>query len=216
MASKTAQRILFTSLELFNQDGEANVTSVDIANELDISPGNLYYHFKGKEEIINELFTMYKTRLNGLLFSPSSSSLAIKEFFHFLYLIFETSHLFRFLYRNPSDLANKYPHIEKSITRLVKEKEKGLEAILHGFVSRQAIAIPEQDIQHLNELIIMVITQHLNFYLMKNEDINDESIIYRGLSLIFFAVSPWLVMDSEDKLSLYHLITTGAFNQQDE
>jgi len=67
---KTRDRILVTSLALFNEEGEANTTTIDIANELDISPGNLYYHFKGKDQIIDELFQQYELALGSTLAAP--------------------------------------------------------------------------------------------------------------------------------------------------
>ena len=65
---KTAQKILLTALTLFNEHGENTVTSVDIALELDISPGNLYYHFKGKDSLVSALMKMHEQPLFELLF----------------------------------------------------------------------------------------------------------------------------------------------------
>ena len=67
---KTAQRILTTATQLFNERGERNVTASDIALELDISPGNLYYHFKGKDGILSALFKNYYRELAGMLAAP--------------------------------------------------------------------------------------------------------------------------------------------------
>ncbi len=52
----TRDRILEAALELFNKNGSANVTTHHIAAECGISPGNLYYHFRNKTEIIRALF----------------------------------------------------------------------------------------------------------------------------------------------------------------
>ena len=72
---KTRDRILDTSLLLFNSLGEPNVTTLLISDELEISPGNLYYHFKGKEEIIDELFSLFESELSDILKAPVEAQL---------------------------------------------------------------------------------------------------------------------------------------------
>jgi len=53
---KTKEKIILTSIELFNKSGVVAVTTNHIAKELAISPGNLYFHFRNKEEIIRQIF----------------------------------------------------------------------------------------------------------------------------------------------------------------
>ena len=72
--------IILVSLQLFNEVGESNLTAVDIANELDISPGNLYYHFKGKEEIIAELFKHFSSQLEQFMnLEPEGEDLLLEN-----------------------------------------------------------------------------------------------------------------------------------------
>ncbi len=52
----TRKRILDAARKLFNENGTSHVSTNLIARELGISPGNLYYHYRNKEEIIRELY----------------------------------------------------------------------------------------------------------------------------------------------------------------
>jgi AcrR family transcriptional regulator len=65
-AERTHERILDGALELFNRDGTTAVTTNHIAAHLGISPGNLYYWFAGKPEIIRALFTRFASSYAAL------------------------------------------------------------------------------------------------------------------------------------------------------
>lgn len=55
---KTRDRILEKALELFNERESGAVTTNHISAAIGISPGNLYYHFRNREEIIRNIFDM--------------------------------------------------------------------------------------------------------------------------------------------------------------
>ena len=67
---KTRERILDTALGLFNAEGTAAVSTNHIADALGISPGNLYYHFRNKEEIIRALCERLFDRWDALFALP--------------------------------------------------------------------------------------------------------------------------------------------------
>ena len=204
---KTAEKILLTSLEMFNQHGEANVTCVDIAIELDISPGNLYYHFKGKEAIVNALFDMYLRRTSKILVSPESEGLALSGFFHYLLQLLESAHLFRFVYRNPNDLMSKYPDIARNFKRLMKSKEEAFVAILEYFQGNGIVCANKAQIQALAELINVMFTQSQNYFLLKGLEINEKDISVHALTLLFHVLAPYFSISSLEKSTILATIT---------
>ena len=56
----------------------------------------------------------------------AQSTLSIEDFFYYLYLVIEKNHLFRFLYRNPGDISEKYPSVAKGFKKLLIAQERSL------------------------------------------------------------------------------------------
>src|ERR1700749_1429298 len=65
--SATKARILEAAQLLFNEEGVGALSAVDIAAALGISPGHLYYHFKGKAEILAVLAGAYQDEVGLVL-----------------------------------------------------------------------------------------------------------------------------------------------------
>ncbi|HMO38727.1 MAG TPA: TetR/AcrR family transcriptional regulator [Saprospiraceae bacterium] len=67
MSVSTKQKILDAAIRLFNENGLCNVRLQQIADETGISVGNLAYHFKNKEAIVNQAYEMLFVEFSEIL-----------------------------------------------------------------------------------------------------------------------------------------------------
>jgi AcrR family transcriptional regulator len=104
---RTRERILEASLALFNRDGEPHVTTADIADEMNISPGNLYYHFRNKDDIIGELWATYEKSVAPLLAVPVDPPPGVEDLWFMLHVVFERMRDYRFLYRDLDEITSR-------------------------------------------------------------------------------------------------------------
>lgn len=190
---KTAEKILLISLDLFNSEGERNITSVDIANELDISPGNLYYHYKGKDEIINALVDSYVAKMNGI---PQVSH-ANEDFYKYLFYCLETMHLFRFLFQNIAEISTQYPAINSKLQKLAKFQRQYLRKELTAQQQAGILSGTNSDIDLLLDIISLTLFQSLNYYQMQGDSLGNPEIVYRTLMTIYFSLQPYYKENSE-------------------
>ncbi|HLV76913.1 MAG TPA: TetR/AcrR family transcriptional regulator [Marinobacter sp.] len=97
---KTRDKILLSSLELFNERGERNITTNHIAAHLNISPGNLYYHFRNKSDIIYEIFQEYEKLVDYYLDIPEDRPLTLDDLAFYLESVFDGLWSYRFFHRD--------------------------------------------------------------------------------------------------------------------
>lgn len=188
---KTAEKILLISLDLFNTQGERNITSVDIANELEISPGNLYYHYKGKDDIISALVDSYINRINAI---PQSSE-NDEDFYKYLFYCLETMHLFRFLFQNIAEMSAQYPAINSKLQRLAKSQRQYLHKSLSDQQQEGTLTGTSSDIDLLLDIISLTLFQSLNYYQMQGDSLSNPDIVYRTLMTIYFSLQGYYQQD---------------------
>ena len=135
MRGDTRNRILVTSLLLFNEHGEPHTTTNDIADEVDISPGNLHYHFRKKSLIVEALLEAFRADARRVLAPPQVDAVTIDDFWMFLHLLLECTASYRFLFRDLESLAESYPgvgrvlgHFAKGLTAMFELHLRGLSA----------------------------------------------------------------------------------------
>jgi len=128
---RTAERILEVTLDLFNRFGEPNVSTTLISAELNISPGNLYYHYPAKDELVNALFARYETALHELL-EAAPGVRDVEDAWFFMHTLFELVWQYRFLYRDLNDLLSKNRRLETHVKDALLHKTTAFRALLDG------------------------------------------------------------------------------------
>ena len=119
---RTRERILVTALALFNEFGEPGVTTASIALSMNISPGNLYYHFHAKEKIVEALFAEFRQEIDAILTPPERRPPHAEDIWLFLHLLFETILKYRFLYRDLNELLSRHRFLETQFRRVLAQK----------------------------------------------------------------------------------------------
>jgi len=97
---KTKDKIILASLDLFNEQGERNVSTNHIAAHLGMSPGNLYYHFRNKSDIIYEIFKNYELMVDTYIKLPSNRAIHVHDLIAYLDAVFNGLWAYRFLHRD--------------------------------------------------------------------------------------------------------------------
>lgn len=202
---KTRDRILETSLALFNDEGEAHTTTIDIANEMDISPGNLYYHFKGKDQIIAELFQQYELALSSTLAAPIEKPLStetgqVEDNWYYLYVVMEEMYQYRFLYHNLDDILQRYPDIRRSFKRLIQLKRAALFAICQTLLEQEIIDARDQQLLGLVDNMTLTLTFWFNYDQLLHDGREPEITIHQGVLQLLTMVAPYL---GDKELSFY-------------
>ena len=193
---RTAERILEVTLDLFNRFGEPNVSTTLISAELNISPGNLYYHYPAKEELINSLFDRYEAALTELL-NAADGVRDVEDAWFFLHTLFELIWQHRFLYRDLNDLLSKNRRLETHFQGVLKDKTRAVRALLDGMSRTGAVRIDAREVEPTATSMVVVLTYWLSYEYVRDprralEPDAAQQALLRGAHHVLHLLVPYL------------------------
>lgn len=181
---KTSERILECARVLFNQQGEPNVSTLEMANELGISPGNLYYHYHGKEPLILALFERFQAELAPLLDPPDDVSLDVEDYWLFLHLIVERLAHYRFLFQDLSNLAGRLPKLARGIRNWLNALKRTLAALLSRLKAEGHLSSDTQSLGQLVEQITLTLLFSLDYQRILGSEGESRLVVYQVMMLV--------------------------------
>jgi AcrR family transcriptional regulator len=203
----TKQRILNTSLQLFNQQGIDMVTVRHIAKELGMSHGNLCYHFPNTDIIIEKLYEQLIEELNEVLANPTLlQALNLKMFYDLTSFIFEKLYKYKFLMQDFVSIMRRNPNLKQKHRDLVSSRrmlfQMGIEAAIQVELFKTDI-IEGQYENYFEQLFIIS-----DFWLSSAEILyegTEENKLGKYINIAFTLIVPYL---TEKGLTEYQEILT--------
>jgi len=121
--NKTKQRIVDTALHLFNSQGLSKVTLRTIAKEMGISQGNLNYHYKKREDIIEEIYFRLVKEMDENMSKMKESQIGLPLMADISASVMKNSFKYRFFFLDFSLIIRENNKIRKHYKALVEIRE---------------------------------------------------------------------------------------------
>lgn len=176
---KTRDRIIEAAIALFNDKGTAAVSTNHIATAVGISPGNLYYHFRNKEDILGAIYDQMDAVGFGdyqaiIAESPAGSLEAMERTF---LMIQRFNWRYRFFKRELTALILQHPQLRE---RHIRTHRALLKLVRHSIDSSIDLGLirpmDETERQLFTDEIWLLTLFWLNYLEVGGEEVTDETL----------------------------------------
>ncbi|MFT6121874.1 MAG: AcrR family transcriptional regulator [Oleiphilaceae bacterium] len=196
---KTKDKIILASLDLFNERGERNVSTNHIASHLNISPGNLYYHFGNKSDIIYEIFKNYKLMVDTYLNVPLDRAVHINDLIAYLDAVFNGLWAYRFLHRDLEHLLDNDARLRKEYRQFTLDCLESVGGIIHE-MEKSEIYRPMTEAQRKSKAlnVWLIVTNWMTYLKTVHDEDGDghgalnRQTIKHGVYQVLDYVMPYL------------------------
>jgi AcrR family transcriptional regulator len=189
----TRTRIADAALALFNADGTHAVSTRHVAAKLGISPGNLYYHFGNKEEIVLALYDRIEEHLLGIVVPLQSTSPTFDDVLRYLDRIFAHLWEYRFFYRDLTTLLQDVPGLKDRYRLLAERVQANSRSLFKSLVDLGWMEASDEQIELLAANAWIVLSQWFTYWqVVARRKTIQSADIHEGIRHLVALFSPLL------------------------
>jgi AcrR family transcriptional regulator len=209
----TRERIIDAAVRLFNESGAGAISTNHIAAAARISPGNLYYHFHNKEEIIRAIFGRMSIAWNGANTLPADRPPTLADLDQLVRANFAVLRDYRFFYREPLALFQRDPTLREQYGTVRRRGLADTELLLQHYVAAGVLRAPDapEVVPHLALACWLIVENWLPFAELGGESIGPAQL-RGGVDLLIHILRPYLTAGALAELAR----ETAVANPQEE
>lgn len=187
-AVKTKDKIVQASLELFNQFGERSITTNHIAAHIKISPGNLYYHYRNKSDIIARIFDQYEQAVAELFEVPQDRDITLEDRAQLTEKLLDLIWEYRFMHRDLVGMLANDAELKARYQLFATQGIQSTEMVYRRMCESGFMVIPEDQIKPL-ALNIWILVTSWTTYLRTALGVVEDELTREQLNQVIYQMT---------------------------
>ena len=147
------EKIVQTSVTLFNEKGIANVSMKQVADKLGISAGNLSYHYKTKEVLLSSIY--HQMSGEALEYILPDTYITLHHFEEIIQKFREHQKKYSFFFQDIVDIIRSYPEISTLYQEATSKRLTQARALIDYYVKTERLK-PEDEGVCYDQLIHVI------------------------------------------------------------
>jgi AcrR family transcriptional regulator len=173
----TKQLLVEAAIDLFNARGLARVSVRDLAAQLDISPGNVTYHFKSKDLLVEHALDSLIERMNELS-AAGFATTNLDAYRDMLGKIWDVQHRYRFFYIDAADILRAYPKVKREYQAVVKRRIEQSKRYFNALIAAEILEpLDASELDLLTRRSWMVLSFWQSRLVILNEPASQEQFV---------------------------------------
>lgn len=200
--NKTKRNILDAALTLLNNDGIAIVSQRSIADRLNISPGNLTYHYKKKADIIEAIYFELVDHMNEVFEISQEENTNFETLTKITEGLFDVLLQYRFFFIDIVQIIRNYPIIATSYRKIQETRKKQFKGMIAQLLEQGIIRSEElpNEYEELYTRIQINFDFYLSFVGVNNIQLK-QNYIEEQKQTFLYTIYPYLTLEGKEKLS---------------